>query len=75
MNMNKIQETDTQPTHLVTCPACSGESIYGSTNPHRPFCSQRCRDVDLGNWANEDFRVKVETDADADSIGLASTQQ
>ncbi|MBK9574877.1 MAG: DNA gyrase inhibitor YacG [Rhodoferax sp.] len=73
--MNKAKELDTQSTRLVTCPACGGESVYGNTNPHRPFCSHRCRDIDLGNWANEDFRVKVEPEADADSLGLPSTQQ
>jgi len=26
-------------------------------NPHRPFCSERCRLHDLGNWASEHYRV------------------
>lgn len=41
----------------VACPQCKGESVYHPSNPSRPFCSPRCRAVDLGAWANEDFRV------------------
>ena len=29
-------------------------------NPDRPFCSERCRVVDLGSWADERFRVPGE---------------
>jgi endogenous inhibitor of DNA gyrase (YacG/DUF329 family) len=42
---------------LVRCPACGGESVYALTNPFRPFCSERCRNMDLGAWASEEFRV------------------
>ncbi len=31
--------------------------MYSPANPFRPFCSERCRKIDLGAWANEDFRV------------------
>jgi endogenous inhibitor of DNA gyrase (YacG/DUF329 family) len=34
----------------VRCPSCGGDSIYTPTNPHRPFCSERCRLIDLGGW-------------------------
>ena len=42
---------------LVACPTCGGDSVYASSNPFRPFCSDRCKNIDLGAWANEDFRV------------------
>ncbi len=42
---------------IVRCPACGGDSIYAISNPYRPFCSERCKDVDLGAWGNEEFRV------------------
>jgi endogenous inhibitor of DNA gyrase (YacG/DUF329 family) len=29
-------------------------------NPSRPFCSERCRLIDLGNWASGDYRVPGE---------------
>jgi endogenous inhibitor of DNA gyrase (YacG/DUF329 family) len=41
----------------VRCPNCGGDSVYAPTNPYRPFCSERCKNMDLGAWANEDFRV------------------
>jgi endogenous inhibitor of DNA gyrase (YacG/DUF329 family) len=43
----------------VACPTCGGDSIYASSNPFRPFCSERCKNVDLGAWASESFRVPV----------------
>ena len=35
----------------VKCPACGGPSRY------RPFCCERCKNLDLGAWASEEFRV------------------
>ena len=45
------------PLRLVACPHCKGDSAYHPSNPSRPFCSPRCRAMDLGAWASEDFRV------------------
>ncbi|HMS06452.1 MAG TPA: DNA gyrase inhibitor YacG [Burkholderiaceae bacterium] len=42
---------------LVRCPTCGGDSIFAPSNPHRPFCSQRCRQIDLGQWSDESFRL------------------
>ena len=42
---------------LVRCPQCGGDSVYAPTNPYRPFCSQRCKAIDLGAWADESFRL------------------
>jgi endogenous inhibitor of DNA gyrase (YacG/DUF329 family) len=41
----------------VICPQCKGAAIYAPSNPFRPFCSERCKNVDLGAWANEEFRM------------------
>jgi endogenous inhibitor of DNA gyrase (YacG/DUF329 family) len=49
---------------IVRCPACGGDSIYAATNPFRPFCSERCKGMDLGAWASESFRVPDETPPD-----------
>ena len=51
------------PARTVRCPACGGPSRYAPDNPWRPFCSQRCKLHDLGDWANERFRVQAQ-DAD-----------
>lgn len=42
---------------IVRCPTCKGPSVFGPQNRWRPFCSERCRQIDLGAWANEEFRV------------------
>ncbi len=70
--MNSSEALNSISARTVTCPACNGESVYAHTNPHRPFCSDRCRNIDLGNWANEDFRVQLESDVESDRIGRDS---
>ena len=42
---------------IVRCPTCGGESVYSPKNEARPFCSVRCKNVDFGAWASEDFRM------------------
>jgi endogenous inhibitor of DNA gyrase (YacG/DUF329 family) len=49
---------------LVRCPACGGNSVYGPANRFRPFCSERCKNLDLGAWASESFRVAGDTSPD-----------
>jgi endogenous inhibitor of DNA gyrase (YacG/DUF329 family) len=43
----------------VPCPRCGAPARYAPENPWRPFCSERCRIIDLGNWASEAYRVPV----------------
>ena len=45
---------------IVRCPGCGGDSVYAASNPSRPFCSQRCRNADLGAWASEGYRVPAQ---------------
>ena len=56
------------PSHerQVPCPTCKGPALYHERNRWRPFCSQRCRSIDLGAWASEQFRVAAESPADDD---------
>ncbi|WP_295855743.1 DNA gyrase inhibitor YacG [uncultured Xylophilus sp.] len=53
----------------VACPACGGDSVYSLDNPHRPFCSARCRGIDFGQWASEEFRVPTEGPPDDEPFG------
>lgn len=46
-----------QPVRTVRCPQCGGPSIYAPGNAYRPFCSERCKQMDLGAWANEEFSL------------------
>lgn len=52
------------PTRTVRCPHCSGASLYEERNRWRPFCSQACREQDLGAWASNSYRVAAETPPD-----------
>lgn len=48
----------------MKCPICK-KPVAWEGNPDRPFCSERCRVIDLGNWSAEDYRVEVPlTDVD-----------
>jgi hypothetical protein len=43
----------------VPCPRCGAQAPYSPENRWRPFCSERCRVIDLGAWASESYRVPV----------------
>jgi endogenous inhibitor of DNA gyrase (YacG/DUF329 family) len=58
----------TKKTAVVACPQCGKEVVWNSDSPYRPFCSERCRLVDLGQWATESYRIPQEDGgADEDS--------
>ncbi len=45
--------------HTGECPTCGESFSYRDREeaPNRPFCSRRCREIDLGKWLNEEYRV------------------
>jgi endogenous inhibitor of DNA gyrase (YacG/DUF329 family) len=38
------------------CPTCNKQFEW-ENNPFRPFCSERCKLVDLSKWVSEEYRV------------------
>jgi endogenous inhibitor of DNA gyrase (YacG/DUF329 family) len=44
----------------VPCPRCGQPAVFSPENKWRPFCSERCKLVDLGAWASERYRVPAE---------------
>ncbi|MSM38359.1 MAG: DNA gyrase inhibitor YacG [Geobacter sp.] len=44
------------PLRELTCPVCKKPSLWEG-NPARPFCSDRCKMIDLGAWAAEEYRI------------------
>jgi len=44
---------------LVRCPTCQRELEWSPDNKWRPFCSERCKLIDLGNWAAEKNVIPV----------------
>lgn len=47
-----------QPTQ-VACPSCQTAVVWCAESLYRPFCSERCKVIDLGAWATESFRVSL----------------
>jgi hypothetical protein len=39
------------------CPTCGKEVEWSARSPHRPFCSERCRLIDLGAWLSEERAI------------------
>ena len=49
----------------IKCPHCRKEAPLAG-NPYRPFCSERCKMIDLGTWATEGYRIPGEKAPDAE---------
>ena len=47
---------------VVACPQCGKNVVWGEESPYRPFCSERCKLIDLGQWANEGYRIPLSED-------------
>jgi endogenous inhibitor of DNA gyrase (YacG/DUF329 family) len=59
----------------VRCPICQSE-VSWEDNPHRPFCSERCRLIDLGGWSEGRYRIPGEKVGDkADKSEEADKKQ
>ncbi len=43
----------------VRCPQCGAEVAWTAESRWRPFCSERCKLIDLGAWATESYRIPV----------------
>ena len=53
---------------IVACPICRKE-VEWEGNPHRPFCSERCRMIDLGAWVAGEYSVPAETPPSDEDTG------
>jgi endogenous inhibitor of DNA gyrase (YacG/DUF329 family) len=56
-------------TKIVHCPQCDKAVPWNEDAKWRPFCSQRCKLIDLGDWAAENHRI-AGSPSDITSIGL-----
>jgi len=55
----------------VRCPQCGEDALWAPENPNRPFCSERCKQIDLGCWASDSYRIGgAVSDEEAGSPGL-----
>ena len=51
----------------VRCPTCNTAVEWSDRSPYRPFCSRRCKLIDLGDWLDERHRIPGEP-ADVESL-------
>lgn len=57
------QKMTTQETPTtVLCPTCGKTVLWSDASRWRPFCSERCRLIDLGDWLDENHRIAESLD-------------
>lgn len=67
--MSKRPHSNASQARVVVCPTCAGDSVYAAGNSFRPFCSERCKKIDLGAWASENFRMPAEAPPEDQEYG------
>jgi len=60
----------TENIKVVACPTCGQAVEWRPENRFRPFCSERCKLIDLGDWATEKYKVPTQ-DAPGEDTGGA----
>jgi endogenous inhibitor of DNA gyrase (YacG/DUF329 family) len=61
----------------IACPKCRKPATW-EENPHRPFCSERCKLIDLGQWADGSYRIPSspqEQLSDEDVVQINTNEQ
>ena len=53
----------------VPCPTCGTPVVWTSESRYRPFCSKRCRLIDLGEWLDEDNRIPADPELEGRVFG------
>ncbi len=57
---------------IVKCPTCSRDLEWSGASPFRPFCSDRCRLIDLGAWLSEERSIAGEHAEESQATGLTT---
>ncbi|TWI54345.1 hypothetical protein IQ22_02211 [Pseudomonas duriflava] len=60
-----------KPPLSVNCPTCGAPVEWSEQSPNRPFCSDRCKLIDLGAWASEEHAIpgnELEDDLFSDDL-------
>jgi endogenous inhibitor of DNA gyrase (YacG/DUF329 family) len=51
----------------MSCPTCKRRVEWNASSPWRPFCSERCKLIDLGAWASQQHTIPGDAERDADA--------
>ncbi len=62
----------TETSLTYPCPRCHTPTTW-TDNPNRPFCSERCKLIDLGAWASEDYKIAAEDSPFSDDLNNSNT--
>jgi endogenous inhibitor of DNA gyrase (YacG/DUF329 family) len=62
-----MDSVDRPRAREVNCPACGQVCLYSPANRWRPFCSERCKKIDLGAWASDQYRIAGSDPSPADT--------
>ncbi|MCZ2720474.1 DNA gyrase inhibitor YacG [Marinomonas sp. 15G1-11] len=63
--MNKVKQNT-----FIACPTCKKQTLWSKENDFRPFCSDKCKLIDFGDWANESYSIP-QIDSEEDEIMTA----
>ncbi len=58
----------------MRCPICKQET-FSKGNPYRPFCSERCKLIDLDNWLSSRYRISTPIEGPEESGETPATKQ
>lgn len=64
-----------KPIRIVRCPTCERSCRYDTSNPFRPFCSERCKNIDIAGWATESFKIAGENVDPEEVLGQDSANK
>jgi endogenous inhibitor of DNA gyrase (YacG/DUF329 family) len=62
--------TSTNQPLQVACPHCKAKVVWSEQSLYRPFCSERCRLIDLGAWADESHCIAGEPAMDEANLDI-----
>ena len=57
---------------ILPCPTCQKSIVWSADNEFRPFCSERCKLIDLGAWSAEEHRIAGQPVSPIETGDLAS---
>ena len=60
---------------IVKCPQCGTPVPWTPESKWRPFCSERCKMIDLGAWASERYRIKTPEAPESGEHGPPSSDE
>lgn len=58
---------------VVKCPTCGRDVAWTEASRYRPFCSERCKLIDLGAWAAEKYSIPGRSDEQAEETPPSET--